>query len=141
MLRRRVTRDIEAIEKEIDELFNELFFGRPMWDPTMRCLEPLAHVRETDDKFIVTIDLPYVKKEDIKLEITPEDLKIEAKMQKHILYDRWGTIQRRCRFDTFHKEIHFPSEISADGAKAKFKEGFLIIEIPKRTTRYKISID
>jgi len=141
MLRRRIARDIVAIEREIDELFDELFFRRPMWDPTMRCLEPLAHVRESDDKFIVTVDLPYVKKEDIKLEITPEELNIEAKMQKHILYDRWGTIQRRCRFDTFHKEIRFPSEVSADGAKAKFREGFLIIEIPKRTTRYKILIE
>lgn len=141
MLRKKIGKDIERLEQEIDEFFDEFLIERPMWNPTLKCLEPLTHVHETEDKFTVTVDLPYVKKEDIKLDLTPNELKIEAQMCKDILYARWGTIQRHCVFQTFQKEIRFLIEVVPELVKARFKEGFLIIEIPKKTRRYKIPIE
>ena len=140
MLRRRIEKEFEALEREIDEFIDEVF-GRPMWNPTLKCLEPLAHIRETEEKFIITADLPYVKKEDIKLDLTPTELKIEAKMQRHVIYDLWGTVQRRCAFQNFSKEIRFPSEVVPEATRARFKDGFLVIDIPKKKQRYKIGID
>ena len=138
--RRRIIDEFDEIEREIDKLFEEFFYGKPMWSES-ECLEPLAYLNETDDLIVVTVDLPFVKKEDIKLDVTPNLLKIEAKMQKHVIYDRWGTVQRRCKFKTFHKEVKLPSEVIPELTKAKFKNGYLIVTLPKKVRRHKIEIE
>jgi HSP20 family protein len=139
--RRRIFDEFEAIERELDQLIDEFFHGRPMWNPQLECLEPLAYMQETDERVIVTVDLPYVRKEDIKLDVTPNELTIEAKMQKHVVYDRWGTVQRQCRFKTFHKTLRLPVEVVPELVKAKFKEGYLTIELPKKARRFKVKVE
>lgn len=139
--RRRIIDEIEALEREIDRVFEEILYGKPMWDPTVGCFEPLTYVDELEDKIVVTVDLPYVKKEDITLDVMPDSLRIEAKMGHPVKYERWGTIQRRCEFKGFKKEIKLPSEIVPEASKAKFKNGYLVIELPKKITRHKIRIE
>ncbi|MEM3078918.1 MAG: Hsp20/alpha crystallin family protein [Thermoproteota archaeon] len=139
--RRRILDEFEAIERELDQLIDEFLYGRPMWNPQLECLEPLAYMQETDEKIVVTIDLPFVRKEDIKLDITPNELTVEAQMQKHVAYDRWGTVQRQCRFKTFHKTLKLPVEVVPEMVKAKFKEGYLTIELPKKTRRFKVKVE
>ncbi len=139
--RRRLIDEFEAIEREIDEMMDELMYGKAMWDPQLECLEPLAYVQETDEKVVVTIDLPFVRKEDVKLDVTPNDLTIGAKIQKHVVYDRWGTVQRRCRFKTFHKTLRLPVEVVPEMAKARFKDGYLTVEMPKRARRFKVKVE
>ncbi len=139
--RRRIFDEIAEIEEEIDRIFEEALSGHPMWNPQLSCLEPLAQVSESEDKVTVTVDLPFVKKEDVKLDVTPQELNIEAKMQRHVIYNKWGTVQRTCKFRDFTKTIKLPSEVIPELAKAKFRQGFLLIEIPKKTKKHKIEIE
>ncbi len=139
--RRRVSDEFDAIEREIDQLIDEFFQGRPMWDQQLQCLEPLAFIRDYEDKITVTLDLPYVRKEDIKLDATSDELKIAAKMQRHVIYDRWGTVQRECKFKTFHKFIRLPAEVVPELVKAKFKDGYLTVDLPKKVKRFKVKVE
>ena len=139
--KRRILDEFEAIEREIDQLIGEFFRGRPMWDPQLECLEPLAYMQDLDDRVIVTIDLPFVHKDDIKLDVTPEELKIEAKMHRHVIYDKWGTVQRRCRFKAFHKSVKLPAEVVPEMVKAKFRDGYLTVELPKKVKRFKVEVE
>ncbi len=133
--------EIEELEREIDRIFEEIMYRRPMWDPSVGCFEPLTHVDELEDRIIVTVDLPYVKKEDVTLDVTPNALRIEAKMGRPIKYERWGTIQRRCEFRGFKKEIRLQKEVVPEAAKARFRGGYLIVELPKKVTRYKVMVE
>jgi HSP20 family protein len=139
--RRRIIDEIEALEREIDRMFEEFLYGKPMWDPAVGCFEPLTHMEELEDKIIVTVDLPYVRREDIILDVTPDSLRIEARMERPIRYERWGTVQRRCEFKGFKKEVKLPSEVVPEASKAKFKHGYLIVELPKKATRHKIEVE
>ncbi|MEM2123550.1 MAG: Hsp20/alpha crystallin family protein [Candidatus Bathyarchaeia archaeon] len=139
--RRRLIDEIEALEREIDRMFDEILYGKPMWDPAVGCFEPLTHMDELEDKIIVTVDLPYVRKEDIILDVTPDSLRIEAKMARPIKYERWGTIQRSCIFKGFKKELRLPGEVVPGASKARFKDGYLIVELPKKAVRHKIEVE
>lgn len=139
--RRRILDEFESIEREVTQLIDEFFQSKPMWNPQLECLEPLAHIQDLEDKIVVTIDLPFVRKEDIKLDATPEELKVEAKMQRHVVYDKWGTVQRHCKFRTFHKNIKMPTEVVPETVKAKFRDGYLTVELPKKDKRFKIKVE
>ena len=140
MLRRRreVFDEFHALEREMELAFEEAF--RPMWDIKSKSLEPLAYLKETEDKVIITVDLPLVKKKDIKINLVDNVLEVDATMQRCIKFQRWGTIQRQCEFESFYKAIKLPSGVNTDQIKAKFEKGILIIEVPKKTKQYRIEI-
>jgi len=139
--RRRVFEQMEAIEREIDQALEELFYERSMWDIKTGRIKPLAYVTEAEDKIIVSADLPFVLKKDIKLNVGEDTLEIEAAMERCMKFERWGTVQRSCEFKTFHRVIKLPSKVFPEKAKAKFKSGILTIDLPKKTKGYKIKIE
>ncbi len=55
------------MDREIDQFFGRVFSMEPMWDVSTHSLKPLYDIRETKNHILVTVDLPYVKKEDIEL--------------------------------------------------------------------------
>lgn len=113
-----------------------------MWDLRRGSLEPLASVSETEDKVTVEVDLPLVKKEDIRLKLVEEGLEIEASLARCVRFERWGTVQRSCEFRSFYKIVRLPCPVVVEGAKATFKRGILRVELRKRKEmEYRITIE
>jgi len=106
--------------------------AREMWDLRHASLVPLTTVSETEDKVIVEVDLPLVRKRNIRLRLIEDGLEIEASLTRCVRFERWGTIQRNCEFRSFYKIIPLPSPVVAEGAKAIFKRGILRVELKKR---------
>ncbi len=112
---------------------------KPSWNPETCCLEPLIETYESDKEFIINVDLPCVKKEDIEVHIENKDLEISAKCAHVIKFEKWGTIQRKTDFHSFRSRIHLPLYVDEKRAKASFKVGILQIKIPKEEkTKIKI---
>jgi len=121
------------------EEYEEAF--RTMWDALEGSLEPLAQVEESEKMIRATVDLPLVRKQDIKIKVTDDILDIEAKLNRCVTFDRWGTVQRRCEFRLFHKNIHLPAPVTTVGAKATFKKGLLVVDLPKTVTEHEIKVE
>ena len=122
------------------DFFDEL--AREMWDLRRGSLEPLASVSETEDRVIVEVDLPLVKKDDIRLMLIEGGLEVEASLTRCMRFERWGTVQRSCEFRSFYKLVPLPCPVVAEGVKATFKRGILRIEMRKRRAReYRIPIE
>jgi HSP20 family protein len=135
----------DDMEERFDELFEPfmeaLGLDKPSWDAEHQCLTPLSQVKETSDKVVVTVDLPYVSKDNIKLHATERTLEVEAKTDRGICFDRWGTVQKCLEFNCFRKKIRLPAEVKPQEAKATFKSGILEVNILKRIERTEIKID
>lgn len=115
--------------------------SRDMWNLKRESLEPLVNISETDDLLVVEVDLPLVRKTDIKLRLVEKGLEVEASLTRCIKFEHWGTIQSSCEFKSLYKLIPLPSPISIEEAKATFKRGILRVEINKRRkVEYKIPI-
>ncbi len=112
------------------DFFNK--FNHDMWNLKRESFEPLTSVFETDDKIIVEIDLPLVKKEDINLRLVEGRLELEASLSRFVKFQRWGTVQRNCEFKYFYKIMQLPSSVVSEGTKATFKKGILRVELTKR---------
>lgn len=132
---------IENLEEEIDQAIEEVFEWRPMWDVQKGTLEPLANVSEENNNIIVSFDLPYVRKENIELNVSEDSLEVEAVLNRCIKYEHWGTVQRECDFKSFHKFVKLPEKIVPEKAKASFKDGLLTVELQKKKAKKKLKID
>ena len=139
------SRVLDDMEERFDDVFGSLLDAfsadKPSWDIEGQCLVPLSQVTEVEDKVIVTVDLPYVNKENIKLHSTEKTLEVEAKTNQGICFERWGTVQKCTEFNCFRKRIRLPTEVKPNEAKATFKSGILEVQIKKRAEKTPIEIE
>lgn len=105
------------------------------------CLEPLTEIQETDNELIVRVDMPCVRsKDEITVNVTEETVSIEAKMEKAVQYERWGTFQRGMRFFKYSKTFTLPTKIDPERAKGRFVKNVLELRLPKKGKVFKIEI-
>lgn len=94
-------------------------------------IPPLDVVRE-HDKYVVRVDLPGVKKEDIEISVLNDRLFIRGtKKQEEEVKE--GAYHRRERvFGSFERVVEFPDPVDPEKISAKFADGVLEIVAPLR---------
>ena len=74
--------------------------------------------------------MPGVKREDINLSVMGDTLTIQGEKKEPEV--KAGNFYRRERnFGRFHKVVEFPTEVNAEGVKARYQEGILTVTLPK----------
>lgn len=138
MIRRKTLPEVlfdlmEEMERSLEK--------RPSWDLIDGCMEPLVYVDESEDRVIITADLPCVEKKDIRINATEDSIELEAKLKTPFKFERWGVLQKKACFGSFKKVITLRSRIEPEKAKAKFRKGILRITIPKIGRKREIKIE
>jgi HSP20 family protein len=120
---------------EFDDLFNRI---GTLLESTVSPLapsaqgmmwSPMADLSETDEAYVLEIDLPGVRREDIDVEIGDREMIITGELRER---ERVGVMRRRTR-RTGHFEYRamLSSEVNADGVSATLTDGVLTVTIPK----------
>ena len=110
-----------------DDLFKDDFFKGKEKSNLMK-----TDIRETDNSFILDIDLPGYKKEDIKVDVTDGYLTINAKTSTENNEEEKGKFVRRERFmGEVSRSFYVGEDVESENIKAAFKNGTLCLEIPK----------
>ena len=90
---------------------------------------PMADVEETGDAYLVDIELPGVKREDVDIEVGGQRVTVRGERKEK---ERVGILRRRERtVGHFHYEVTLPSEVDEDGVEAHLDDGVLTIRLPK----------
>ena len=91
-------------------------------------------IKENDNNFELEIDLPGFKKDDIKMSIDDGYLTINAKQEDNKdEKDKHGKYVRRERyFGECSRSFYIGDDIKEEDIKAKYKNGTLRVEIPKK---------
>ena len=135
----------EDLVSQFDRMFEELLgvetYEAPLCDVVKRELKPLINISETEDEVIVTIDLPYVEKESIRLSANENTLKVEAPIRKPIRLSGWGPYRREVEFEYFRRTIRLPVTVDPEKARARFKDGILQVTLPKKVYGYRIIVE
>ena len=90
---------------------------------------PLADVEENDDAYVVEIELPGVKRDDITVEVSGRRLSVSGERKER---ERVGILRRRTRtVGRFHYEVVLPGDVEDDRVSAAMDEGVLTVTVPK----------
>ena len=97
-------------------------------------IEPLSEMYETENSYIITVDLPFIKSKDqIEIYVKENEIEIIAKAGQTITWSSFEGFGKRVEVATFRKKITLPSKINPDNVK----NGILIVELPKLIERRK----
>ena len=94
---------------------------------------PQVDMFERDGKLVVQADLPGIKKDDVKVEITGHQLTIEGERKEQQEEKGEGFYRSERSYGSFFRRIPLPEGVHTENAKATFTNGVLEIsmEAPK----------
>ena len=97
-------------------------------------------IKETESGFEMTIDLPGFKKEDVQAELKDGYLHIEAQTKSETEdKDANGTYVRKERFSgKCSRTFYVGEDVEEKDIRAKFEDGTLKIDIPKKQEQPKL---
>jgi HSP20 family protein len=86
-------------------------------------------VEETDDAYVVDVDLPNVNPEDVTIEMRGEELRISGQFQQR---ERTGALRRQNRpTGDFEYVVDLPSDIDPNRVEATYDNGVLTVTVGK----------
>lgn len=116
-----------------DDFFDEGFF------PKKERNLMKTDIREKKDKYVVDIDLPGFEKENISLSLDNGYLNISAKTEKEENNEDEEKFVRQERFyGECSRSFYVGEDITEEDINAKFNNGILKIEIPKKEKQEKL---
>jgi len=131
------TREILGMEKEFSKFFDSFNnrFGLKTSiddDEFMNAVwSPLTDVVENEEKYSLRLDLPGVKKEDVKIKFVNGQLSISG--ERHSESEKKDSTYHHIEraFGKYYRAFNLPEKIVEDKISADFKDGILSVTIPK----------
>jgi len=112
----------------------QTFFGEPqlLSGRVTAAWPTLADIEETDDAYVVDIDLPGARADDIRLELRDNNLHISGEYREK---ERVGVLRRQTRrVGEFEYVVSLPGEIDQDKVDATLHDGVLSVQLGKAAT-------
>lgn len=120
--------ELERVSEQLRSLWG---LTAPWGFPTISSggFVPLADVEETEDAYLVEVDLPGVQPKDVDVEVSGRRLTVSGERKER---ERKGIVRGRTRsVGEFRYEVTLPGEIDVDGVEATMADGTLSVRLPK----------
>lgn len=133
----RESRDLaRSFERLFDDAFGGSFFsGLPAarGEGAVATRSPALDLVESDRAYTVKLEMPGVKKEDVKVTIDGSRVSVSAQSE-HSDEKKEGdrVVYRERSVSSYARSFTLPAEVDQAGAAAKLENGVLVLELPKR---------
>jgi HSP20 family protein len=97
-------------------------------------LVPALDVRETDDAYVIEVDLPGIDPEQTEVLVEGRTVTIRGTLSEEREEPRGNYLVRERRQGTFLRAVALPGMIEVDQAETRYQNGQLTIMLPKATS-------
>jgi len=118
-----------ALMREFTDEMDRMFKGAPLAGE-LAAWTPAVDVTRCNGDLVVTAELPGLKKEEVKVELTEDAIVIEGERKREHKTDHEGYHRVERSYGKFYRSIPLPKEAKADLAKAEMNEGILKVTVP-----------
>lgn len=115
--------ELDSMERRMRRIFEEIGFA-PV-------LAPAADVYETDDEFVVELEVPGYDEEELSIEVSDHMLAIKGSRTKEKEEERKEFALHERLERAFERRFILPSEADTEHLKACFSEGVLEVHAQK----------
>jgi HSP20 family protein len=120
-------RELEDFRERMRGMLERTFTGLP--ELVSATWSPLADMEETDDAFLLEIDLPGVSRDDVTVELEGNELVVSGEVKER---DRKGILRRQARpTGRFEYRLGLAQKIDPDRIEANLADGVLSLRVPK----------
>jgi HSP20 family protein len=128
---------LRQMTSDFDRTFEESAWPSFRWPSfrTRRALEaaswcPEIDVFEKDNRLVTKIDLPGMKKEDVKVEVTDGHLAISGERKSEAEEKKENFYRCEREYGRFYRAVPLPAGAKLEDVKATFADGVLEVSVP-----------
>ena len=121
-----------SIFNDMDKMISNVFEND--WNFPVRSKtnwSPAVDVKESDNSFTLTADIPGLTKKEVKVNITDGILSISGERKFEDEKESGNYHYRERRYGSFSRTFNLPETVNDEDISASFKNGILSIELPK----------
>ena len=115
----------------IDELFNDELIDSKS-NTIDKAIKPKVNIKETNEAFTLEMAVPGYQKTDFVLDVVKDELSISVEIKSEKDAVETPYTRREFTIDSFKRSFTLPETVNEEGIKAKYYEGILSVEIPKK---------
>jgi HSP20 family protein len=125
-------RELSTIQNELNRLFGRTYGPESTEEARSAAWVPAVDVAETEERFVITAELPGVNPDDVHISVENSILAIrgERRFYKETKEEDYHRIERR--FGSFARSVTLPSTADPGRIQASFDAGVLRLEVPKK---------
>jgi HSP20 family protein len=118
--------EVNALNRMFEAAFGQDAYAHGAWIPPVDILET------ADGEVVVKAELPDIKREDIKITFENNVLTIEGERKAEPAKDtdKYHRVERS--YGAFRRSFTLPSSVDAGKVQAAYREGVLIVTLPRR---------
>jgi HSP20 family protein len=126
-------RELEDVSDRLNRMFGTQAARRDVARDALKVVDwaPSVDIAETQEEFQIKAELPEVKKEDVRVSVDGNMLRIEGerKQEKEDKGKRFHRVERS--YGSFMRSFTLPDNIDDSKVQAEFRDGMLNIRLPK----------
>jgi len=130
---RSVWDEMRRMQKRMNRMFRG--FDEDPWDIEEEDLSEYrkawVDARESDDEYVIAVELPGVDKEDIKININ-DGVEIRVEKKKEDKKKSGESYSYEKSYIGFYRRIPLPENADGENMKAEYKNGILKLKIKKK---------
>lgn len=134
-------RTMLGFRNEFDRLFDSFFNPTEEEETFLAAFSPAVDIEERDKDYLITAELPGIKKEDIKMNIKDNLLTISGEKKQEKKTDKNNYHRTERIYGSFQRSFRLPDYADQENISAEFKDGVLNVTIPKLKESISKNID
>lgn len=122
---------------DVDRFFDSPWFGLSGTDAAREtAFSPRVDVRESDNGYEISAELPGVNKEDVNVTLNNGILSIQAETRQENTEEKDGrVIRQERRYGKFVRSFDLGNQVQDSDIKANFSNGILKLNVPKASSQ------
>lgn len=134
-------RPLSEMRDQMDRIFHEMeefqlpaissWRMHPLRERTLGAWFPPADVSEENGNFLVQVEVPGVKAENLNVEILDDAVIVRGETREEKTEEKRDIYRRECHVGSVYRRIPLPGIIKTEGATAELKHGILSLKLPK----------
>ena len=122
--------EIETIRQQLDKAFDQLATTRDNSETTWM---PAVELVDAGDNFVLKAQLPGIDPKNIDVQVSREAISISGERSYENTDEKSGYVRSEFRYGKFHRVLPLPAHIQNDSVQAEYKDGILMLTLPKVT--------
>ena len=122
--------EIETIRQQLDKAFDQLAATRDNSEATWM---PAVELVDAGDNFVLKAQLPGINPKDVDVQVTREAVSISGERRYENTDEKSRGVRSEFRYGKFHRVLPLPAHIQNDSVQAEYKDGILMLTLPKVT--------
>ena len=131
-----IMNEMKRMKKRMNRLFNG-FQNSPFneKEDLSDYRKAWADFKETDNEYIMEVELPGIDKKDIILSAIDNKIEIRARKKQELEQKDANSYSYSKSYNGFARSVSLPEEADINSIDAEFENGILIIKIPRKKTK------